>query len=66
MQLCINGQLCEQTEQLTISKLLEELQLEPKRVVVELNRKILTADTHAATILKDGDSLELIQFVGGG
>ncbi len=65
MQLSINGQPREMPEAINICQLLEQLQLEVKLVVVELNRTILTAETHTTTILKDGDSLELIQFVGG-
>lgn len=66
MQLTINGQPRDFSQQLTVSQLLEQLQLESERVVVELNRVILTQDLHADTLLNDGDCLEAIQFVGGG
>ncbi len=66
MKLCINGQTREFATQLSIAQLLSELQLPAERVVVELNREILTADKHTETELKDGDTLELVQFVGGG
>jgi thiamine biosynthesis protein ThiS len=65
MQLKINGQRRDFEQQLTISQLLQQLQLAPERVVVELNKEILTADAHDRK-LNDGDSLEIIQFVGGG
>lgn len=65
MQLTINGQLREFESPLTISQLLQQLELEPQRVVIELNRNILTAEAHD-TELHEGDILELIQFVGGG
>lgn len=66
MHLCINGQNREFPEPLNIGQLLEHLELNSERVVVELNREILTADKHADIQLQDGDTLELIQFVGGG
>jgi sulfur carrier protein len=66
MQLKINGQSRNFTSPLNVAELLSQLQLTPERVVVELNRNILTADHHPATLLQNGDSLELIQFVGGG
>ena len=66
MQLNINGQLRTVTSPLSIGQLLQQLELVPERVVVELNREILTPDTQADIQLNDGDSLELIQFVGGG
>ncbi|SHI47153.1 sulfur carrier protein [Malonomonas rubra DSM 5091] len=65
MQLKINGQNREFDHQLSISGLLQQLQLAPERVVIELNTKILTAEAHE-TLLNDGDTLEIIQFVGGG
>ncbi len=66
MQLTINGQSRMVEAASTVADLLKYLQLETDRVVVELNREILSADSHCATRLQDGDSLELIQFVGGG
>lgn len=66
MNLSINGKNREFPAQLNIVELLEFLELKPERVVVELNQEILTADKHAEIQLKDGDTLELIQFVGGG
>lgn len=65
LKLHINGQLRDFTEPLTISQLLQQLDLAPERVVIELNKEILTTEDHI-TKLKNGDSLELIQFVGGG
>lgn len=65
MLLIINGQQREFDAPLTISRLLQQLELEPQRVVIELNRNILTAEAHDTT-LQEGDTLELIQFVGGG
>jgi len=66
MYLCVNGQSREFQQLLNVEQLLEYLELKPERVVVELNREILTVDRHADIQLQDGDSLELIQFVGGG
>ena len=65
MVLNINGTQRNFSEPLTISQLLQQLELPPKRVVVELNKEILSAAAHS-TVLQDGDSLEVIQFVGGG
>jgi sulfur carrier protein len=33
---------------------------------VELNRDIICREVHSATAIKDGDSLEIVHFVGGG
>lgn len=62
----INGEEREIAEGLTVAQLLENFQIGAGRVVVELNRDIISREAHVATALKDGDSLEIVQFVGGG
>ncbi len=66
MQLTINGETRECSEQLTIDLLLEQLKLPCDQVVVELNNEILTPKQLTDRQLKSGDTIELIQFVGGG
>jgi thiamine biosynthesis protein ThiS len=50
----------------TVRSLLESLDLHPSLVVVELNREILARDAYGETPVQDGDTLELVHFVGGG
>ncbi|MDH3206601.1 MAG: sulfur carrier protein ThiS [Gemmatimonadota bacterium] len=50
----------------TVTTLLESLELHPGMVVVELNRDILVRERYAEVPVSDGDSLELVHFVGGG
>ena len=38
----------------------------PVQVVVELNEEIIKRDTYDTTVLKDGDVVEILQFMGGG
>lgn len=66
MELIINGKAKEFRERLTVGQLLQQLNLSPELVVVELNRIIVSPDRHDKTILKPNDTLELVQFVGGG
>ena len=66
MKVTINGEQKEYPDQLTVRGLLQHLNLRPERVVVELNRTILSPDTHDDRELKTGDIIELVQFVGGG
>jgi thiamine biosynthesis protein ThiS len=46
--------------------LLAKLELDPRFVVVELNRNIVRKGALADTPLSDGDEVELVHFVGGG
>ena len=66
MKIQLNGEDREIADGLNISQLLEELQIRPGRVVVELNREIVGRDRFGAVLLKSGDALEIVHFVGGG
>jgi sulfur carrier protein len=66
MKVRINGEEKEIADGLSIAGLLEELQIRPGRVVVELNQSIVSRTSHGATLLKEGDALEIVHFVGGG
>lgn len=62
----LNGSKHDLDSGMTIGQLLQQLQLQPEQVVLELNRTILSNAEDADTILRAGDCLEIIQFVGGG
>jgi thiamine biosynthesis protein ThiS len=66
MKVKINGEDREFDNGLTLTALLESLQIRPGRVVVERNREIVARDSYNATLINDGDSLEIVHFVGGG
>ena len=66
MNVQVNGEKKEIGEGLSVAMLLEELGIRPGRVVVELNRDIVARDAHGATLLKEGDAVEIVHFVGGG
>ena len=66
MKIQINGEEKEIAQGLSIAALLNELQIRPGRVVVELNRTIIARDKQESTSLKQGDALEIVHFVGGG
>ena len=50
----------------TAADLLARLELDPRTVVLELNRRIVRRPALAETTLHDGDAVELVHFVGGG
>ena len=66
MQLVVNGEKRQVPEETTVSQLLETLKIMPERVVVEVNLTILKRAEHTSTVLKEGDQVEIVQFVGGG
>ncbi|MFY9342790.1 MAG: sulfur carrier protein ThiS [Planctomycetota bacterium] len=50
----------------TVAWLVGELGLAPAQVAVERNKVIVRRAEHAATVLADGDRLEVVTFFGGG
>jgi len=66
MEIWVNGVSKEFSDRLTVSGLLEQLEIRSEQVAVELNLAILERSNYADTLLKDGDKLEIIRFVGGG
>ena len=50
----------------TVAGLLEDLELDGRLVVVELNRQIIRRTEIAEVALRDGDRIEIVHFVGGG
>jgi len=50
----------------TVSEYLATTNYDPKRIAVERNGDIVLKSQYDVTILKDGDRLEIVSFVGGG
>ena len=50
----------------TVADLVAGLGLGPRRIAVELNRAVLPRAEYDATRLAEGDTVEVIHFVGGG
>ena len=66
MELMVNGEPRELPDGITVSRLLEMMKIVPERVVVEVNLMILKRAQHTTAILKEGDRVEIVHFVGGG
>ncbi|MRR58888.1 MAG: sulfur carrier protein ThiS [Deltaproteobacteria bacterium] len=65
MQILVNGER-KDLEPLSVLGLLEMLEIDPRRVAVELNLEILPKPAYESTTLQDGDRIEIVHFVGGG
>lgn len=62
----VNGNEIELSGALSVADYLEQNKYQLKRVAVELNGNILPKYEYSDTMLKDGDRLEVVSFVGGG
>ncbi len=65
MTVKVNGDDREVADGTTVLALIEQHNLAPQKVAVELNRRLLRTEKYD-TILKGGDEIEIVTFVGGG
>ena len=66
MDLVINGEKRSVEGPATVSELLVVLGVNPKMIVVEQNGTILDKTRYNEAPVNEGDTLEIIRFVGGG
>ena len=66
MKIVFNGETREVAAAITVADLLAQLELDPRRVAVEVNLELTPRDRHAETRLQEGDQLEVVTLVGGG
>jgi thiamine biosynthesis protein ThiS len=66
IQVTVNGEGVHVASGSTVADLLRTLSLEPARVAVEYNLRVLTRAEHGTVRLNHGDRLEIVTFVGGG
>ena len=66
MKLTINGEAHLIDGARKVSELLVVLNVDVANLVVELNEELVPPEKYAATILCEGDRIELVRFVGGG
>ncbi|MCA1927848.1 MAG: sulfur carrier protein ThiS [Calditerrivibrio sp.] len=66
MKVRVNGNYTDVRSGISILELLEELNINPKKVVVEVNLDIVPKDNYNNKILEEGDRVEIVHFVGGG
>ena len=66
IQVIVNGAAQRFERPLAVADLIAQLSLAGKRVAVEKNGEIVPKSAHRATLVADGDRLEIVAAVGGG
>jgi len=66
MKLTVNGNEMEFQDEISVQSMLEAMNNKNKMIVVEKNLEIVPKENFPITILKEGDIIEIISFVGGG
>lgn len=62
----LNGEPYDLTGPVTVTQLLTHLKIDPRRVAVELNLVVLKRDVFDTSLVREGDQVEIVNFVGGG
>lgn len=66
MTITLNGEPHEIPRPLSVSALLEQLAIDARRVAVELNLDVVKKAAYDSSVIKEGDAVEIVNFVGGG
>ena len=66
MTIKLNGDPHEITGPLSVSALLAQLEIDARRVAVELNLSVVKKAAYDSSVVNDGDEVEIVNFVGGG
>ena len=66
MTITLNGEPFELSGPLTVTELLSRLEIDARRVAVEHNVTVLKRTAFDETVVREGDEVEIVNFVGGG
>lgn len=66
VKITLNGDPYEVAGPLTVATLLNHLDIDSRRVAVEHNLIVVKRAQYDSTEIKDGDEVEIVNFVGGG
>ena len=66
LTITLNGDRLEVVGPLTVTDLLTRLEIEPQRVAVEHNLTVVKRTAYGETMVREGDEVEIVNFVGGG
>jgi thiamine biosynthesis protein ThiS len=66
MTITLNGERYEIDAPMTVTGLLRHLEVDPRRVAVEHNVVVVKRTAFDDTVVREGDQVEIVNFVGGG
>jgi thiamine biosynthesis protein ThiS len=66
VQITLNGERFELDQPLSVTALLARLEIDPRRVAVEHNLEIIKRQRFPDVVVNEGDTVEIVNFVGGG
>jgi sulfur carrier protein len=66
LDVIVNGESRTLTEPVSVSQLIQDMDLQGKRIAIEINGEIVPTSQHASVQLSNGDNVEIVGAIGGG
>jgi len=66
MQISLNGKPETIADNISMVDLIQQLELQDKRIAIEVNESLLPRSTFADYLLKENDQIEIVHAIGGG
>ncbi len=66
MIITLNGERIELDQPMSVTDLLTHLDIDPRRVAIEHNLTIIRRNAYPEVMVDEGDTVEIVNFVGGG
>jgi thiamine biosynthesis protein ThiS len=66
LRIQVNGDSREVEDNQSLIELISNLDLRPEQIAIELNQSVVRRMHWQETVLRDGDRVEIVHFVGGG
>ena len=66
MQVQLNGEEIHVDQNVTVAKMLTDLDVQTSQIAVEVNLEVVPRTEHDSFRLHEGDSIEIVTLVGGG
>ncbi len=66
IKITLNGEDKFVIQKTSLKNLLEELELDVKKIAIEKNYEIIMPEDFGDNILSEGDRVEIVHFIGGG
>lgn len=66
MEIIVNGQSRQVAADYTVANLINDMELQGRRLAVEVNLEIVPRSTHERRCFQSGDRVEIVHAIGGG
>ncbi|MCK5359174.1 MAG: sulfur carrier protein ThiS [Gammaproteobacteria bacterium] len=66
LNVVVNGESRAFAESVSVMQLIQEMDLQGKRIAIEINGEIVPASQHSSMQLSSGDNIEIVGAIGGG